>query len=347
MEIGLSDDQRLLAESARDVLAEHSPASLTRSSYDDPEAWRPLWQTIVELGWTGVVASEADPDEVKNLVALVEASGAATVCAPFLSTVGLAAGALRAARPAAGALLDEIADGLTATLLTSPSASRLPGPCLSLDNGRVTGRVRQVRDIARADLAVGLAEDSIGTIQLVAFRLADANVSALEAVDPSQPVGSVMIGVAPELAVPVDVDDIIAVPLTASAAELVGVAGAALAMSVAYAKTREQFGQPIGGFQAIKHRLADVFVGLERARSLTYAAAAAASGGEGSMIRSAYLAKAAANDAALAAIRACVSVHGAIAQTWEHDAHLLVRRTWQSAALLGETEALYRAAAQG
>jgi hypothetical protein len=207
--------------------------------------------------------------------------------------------------------------------------------------------VHQVRDIARADLAVGLAEDSIGAIQVVAFRLADAKVSALEAVDPSQPIGSVMIGVAPELAVPVDLDEVIAVPLIAAAAELVGVAAAALALSVAYAKTREQFGQPIGGFQAIKHRLADVFVGLERARSLTYAAAAAASGRQGSMIRSAYLAKAAANDAALAAIRACVSVHGAIAQTWEHDAHLLVRRAWQSAALLGETDALYRAAAQG
>ncbi|MBV9870187.1 MAG: hypothetical protein JO214_06165, partial [Frankiaceae bacterium] len=74
MEIGPSDDQRLLAESARDVLSEQSPPSLTRTSYDDPEAWRPLWQTIVDVGWTGVIASAADPDEIKNLVAIVEAA---------------------------------------------------------------------------------------------------------------------------------------------------------------------------------------------------------------------------------------------------------------------------------
>ncbi|MBV9869032.1 MAG: hypothetical protein JO214_00150, partial [Frankiaceae bacterium] len=274
------------------------------------------------------------------------AAGAATVSAPFLSTVGLAAGALRTVRTEAADLLDAIAAGTTATLLAHRSGSRLPGACLSYDNGRLSGRVHQIRDVTRVDIAVALAEDSIGGTQLVSFRLSDQDLTAHESVDPSQPVGSSNVSVAPEIVVPVDAADVLAVPVIAAAAELVGVADAALSMSVGYAKTREQFGQPIGGFQAIKHRLADVFVAVERARSLTYAAAAAASSGEGSVIRAAYLAKAAANDAALAAARACVSVHGAIAQTWEHDAHLLVRRAWQSAALLGETEALYRAAAQ-
>jgi alkylation response protein AidB-like acyl-CoA dehydrogenase len=142
------------------------------------------------------------------------------------------------------------------------------------------------------------------------------------------------------LQVPVAREHALAVPLVAAAAELVGVADRALAMSVDYAKTREQFGQPIGGFQAVKHRLADCYVSVERARSLTYLAAS----DDGDSWRTAMLAKAAANQAAETATRSAVAVHGAIAQTWEHDAHLLLRRAWLGSALLGDSRSLYIAA---
>jgi hypothetical protein len=246
-----------------------------------------------------------------------------------------------------GGLLDEIAEGGRATFLAVAPEQRLPGTCLALDNNRVNGRIAQARDLTRAEFVVALAEDSIGQANVVVFRAEDRlAITPLDAVDPSHPVASASITATPEVVAQVDVERAIVVPLIAAAAELVGVGDRAVTMAVDHAKTREQFGQPIGGFQAVKHRIADAYVAVERARSLTYAAAATASAGDSTACRTAMLAKAAAGDAATEAARACVATHGAIAQTWEHDAHLLVRRAWQSAALLGESEALYQAAAQ-
>jgi alkylation response protein AidB-like acyl-CoA dehydrogenase len=347
--IGPSDDQRRLAESASAALAAHSPLALTRAAYDDPIAADGLWSTIVDLGWTGVIsAGDADSDEVLNCVVLLEAAGHAVVAAPLLSTLGLAAGALRSCRAEAAGLLDEIAGGATAALLVSVDGSRLPAPSLTLSRGRLSGRVDQARDIGRAAVIVALAAAEDGTTYLTAFRSGSGiEITELDGVDPSQPVASVTVDVSPELCVQAEAVSVLAVPLVAAAAELVGVADRAVAMSVAHAKTRHQFGQPIGGFQAVKHRLADAYVGVERARSLTYAAASHCAGDDSRAAwRAALLAKAAANDAATNATRAAVAVHGAIAQTWEHDAHLLIRRAWQSSALMGESAALYAAAAR-
>jgi alkylation response protein AidB-like acyl-CoA dehydrogenase len=163
--------------------------------------------------------------------------------------------------------------------------------------------------------------------------------AAAESIDPSQPVGSVQPTGEPMLTL-ADPAPLPSGVLVLAAAELVGVADRAVAMGVEHAKTRRQFGQPIGAFQAVKHRLADAYVAVERARSLTYLAAA-----QGRR-RDALLAKAAANEAASIATKANVAVHGAIAQTWEHDAHLLVRRSWLGGALLGETASLYADAAR-
>ena len=143
-----------------------------------------------------------------------------------------------------------------------------------------------------------------------------------------------------------DVESALATPLVAAAADLVGVAGAALARSVEHAKSRQQFGKPIGAFQGIKHALADNYVALERARSLTYAAAArlddpATSPPAG--WTAAALAKAAAAEAAVGCARTAVQVHGALAQTWEHDMHLYLRHAWQGASTLGDSRALYHA----
>ncbi|MCV7092942.1 acyl-CoA dehydrogenase family protein, partial [Mycobacterium interjectum] len=111
---------------------------------------------------------------------------------------------------------------------------------------------------------------------------------------------------------------------------------------VEHAKARRQFGAPIGAFQGIKHALADNHVAVERARSLTYAAAARlADPDEGDAWTAAALAKAAAGDAAVTCARTAVQVHGALGQTWEHDIHLYVRHAWQGAALLGDSRALY------
>jgi alkylation response protein AidB-like acyl-CoA dehydrogenase len=162
-------------------------------------------------------------------------------------------------------------------------------------------------------------------------------ILAGESTDPAQPVADVEVDAEPVVIAAVDIESALTAPLVAAAADLVGVASAALHRSVEHAKSRRQFGTPIGAFQGIKHALADNYVSLERARSLTYAAAADPEADW----TAAALAKAAAGDAAAGCARTAVQVHGALAQTWEHDMHLYIRHAWQAAAMLGDSRALY------
>lgn len=122
----------------------------------------------------------------------------------------------------------------------------------------------------------------------------------------------------------------------AHGALLLGLADRMLAMTVAYAGERHQFGRPVGSFQAIKHRLADVAVRLEHARPAVHRAAWSLHEGEPTVARDASMAKAMAADVALDAARAALQVHGAIGYTWEHDLHLWMKRAWALAPAWGD-----------
>ena len=217
---------------------------------------------------------------------------------------------------------------------------------MTLEHGRVQGRAVAVPGLPRAELIVTLAASADGPVAAV-VRVGDGvTVQDAECTDPAQPVADVEIDAEPVAIAPVDLDSALATPLVAAAADLVGVAGAALARSVEYAKARQQFGKPIGAFQGIKHALADNYVALERARGLTYAAAARlddAATSSAAGWNAAALAKAAAGEAAVGCARTAVQVHGALAQTWEHDMHLYLRHAWQGASTLGDSRALYHA----
>jgi alkylation response protein AidB-like acyl-CoA dehydrogenase len=242
------------------------------------------------------------------------------------------------------AVLTEIAGGVVATLAVHAKGSRLGGAPMTLRHGRVRGRAVAVPNVSRAELIVTLAKSLDGYVA-VAVRGGDGvTILAGESTDPAQPVADVEIDTEPLASAPVDLESALTAPLVAAAADLVGVASAALHRSVEHAKSRRQFGAPIGAFQGIKHALADNYVGVERARSLTYAAAARLADpntAPADAWTAAALAKAAAGDAAASCARTAVQVHGALAQTWEHDMHLYVRHAWQGAALLGDSRALY------
>jgi len=122
----------------------------------------------------------------------------------------------------------------------------------------------------------------------------------------------------------------------ALAAEQVGGAERCLDMSVDYAKTRVQFGRPIGSFQAIKHKLADMFVLVESARSASYYAAWAAAHSEEELPAAAALAKAYCSEAYFKVAAECIQIHGGVGFTWEHDAHLFFKRAQSSDVLLGD-----------
>jgi len=121
----------------------------------------------------------------------------------------------------------------------------------------------------------------------------------------------------------------------ADAAELIGVARQLLDVTVEYAGQREQFDQPIGGFQAVKHHLADALLGIEFAAPAVYRAAWSLDQGTTTASRDASMAKAMAGDAAEATARAALQVHGAIGFTFEHDLHLWMKRAWALAAAHG------------
>ena len=120
------------------------------------------------------------------------------------------------------------------------------------------------------------------------------------------------------------------------AADTMGAARWLLDATVSYVKTREQFGVPIGSFQAVQHRCADMLVGYERAWSATYYAAMCAAEDDPELPRAAAVAKAAAADASIAIARGAIQLHGGIGYTWEHDLHLYMRRVYANEPLLGD-----------
>ncbi|HSS26071.1 MAG TPA: acyl-CoA dehydrogenase, partial [Mycobacterium sp.] len=281
-----------------------------------------------------------------ELAVVLEECGAAIAPIPLLSSAGLAAGALRACRPALDAVLTDIAGGVVATLAVHSPGRRLPGAAMTLERGWLRGRAVAVPNLSRAELIITLARSDDGIVAAVVRCGDGVRILSGECTDPAQPVANVDIDAEPLATARVDIDAALTAPLIAAAADLVGMASAALHRSVEHAKTRRQFGTPIGAFQGIKHALADNYVSLERARSLTYAAAVRL-GDPGTAPADAWtaaaLAKAAAGDAAANCARTAVQVHGALAQTWEHDIHLYVRHAWQGAAMLGDSRALYHA----
>ncbi|GFG75236.1 acyl-CoA dehydrogenase family protein [Mycobacterium botniense] len=345
MDVGLNSGQLALRETVHGVLCTECPPDVARQALTDPERWRTLWKTVVDLGWTEL-AAPADDYGTLDLAVVLEECGAAIAPIPLLSSVGLAAGVLRAAGVGVDALLRDLTRGVVATLAAHPPGCRLPGIAMTLQHGRVRGRAVAVPGVTRAELIVTLATSADGPVATVVRSGDGVVVQPGESIDPAQPVADIEVDAEPVIGVPVDLDSALAASLVAAAADLVGVAGAVLSRSVEHAKSRQQFGKPIGAFQGVKHALADNYVCLERARSLTYAAAArlddpATTPTDAWMV--AAMAKAAASDAAVGCARTAVQVHGAIAQTWEHDMHLYLRHAWQGAALLGDSRALYYA----
>jgi alkylation response protein AidB-like acyl-CoA dehydrogenase len=344
MDVGLNSGQLALRDSVRDVLHAECPSGVARQALTDPERWRTVWKTVVDLGWTELAAG-GDYGRL-DLAVVLEECGAAIAPIPLLSSVGLAAGVLRAAGPGVDDVLAAVGGGVVAALAVHPPGCRLPGVPMTLQQGRLRGRAVAVPGFSRAELIVTLATSTDGPVAAVARASDGVAVQVTECTDPAQPVADVEIDTTPIATARVDVESALATPLVASAADLVGVADAALARSVEHAKSRQQFGKPIGAFQGIKHALADNYVAVERARSLTYAAAVGLDDPATTPVAgwtAAALAKAAAGEAAVSCSRTALQVHGAIGQTWEHHIHLYLRHAWQGAATLGDSRALYHA----
>ena len=320
----------------------------------DPKSWTRLGS---ELGVLGLSVSEADGGVGGTLVdqaVAVEELGAALACGPVFGTVFLAIPALVAAP--AGTVRDELLAVLvegrrTAALAFDDQAGGFDPAAVAVtaagsgDAWTLTGTVERVVDAGAADDLLVAATNADG-VALYAVDAAGPGVArtTLLVIDPTRPQADVSLADAPArlVAGPDEAERVITHALQVGSAllavEQVGAAQHLLDVAVQYAQERLQFGSQIGSFQAVKHRLADMLVDLEHARSTAYHAVWALTDGSDDPALAASIAQATCSAAFSRIATDTIQTLGGIGFTWEHQAHLYFKRATTDAALLGSAE---------
>ena len=354
-EFRFSDEQRALRTAVRKFSAENFDEATVRRLMEseprfDPSVWRRLG---TELGVLGMSVPEADGGVGGSLVdqaVAVEEFGAVLACGPMFGTIYLAIPALVAcpAGPTRDDLLAALVEGeRTAAFAVADRAGAFEPSAVTVTAGGdvLTGTVQRVVDADSADELLVAATGSCGVgLYAVAAEGPGVRRTPLVTMDLTRPQATVTLdgAAARLLAGPDEAERVITHALQVGAAllavEQVGAAQHLLDLSVDYAKSRLQFGRQIGSFQAIKHKLADMLVDLEHARSAAYHAVWALSDGSDDPALAASIAQAL-SSAALQRIAAdTIQVHGGIGFTWEHQAQLYFKRAATDAALLGSAE---------
>lgn len=307
MDFDLTEDQQEIKRVARDLLGARSTMARVREAaearrYDDA-----LWREVVELGWPGIAVAEEHGGQglgAVELSVLLEELGYACAATPFLSTAVVAA------------------------VLQSAGTDRQRERWLP---GLVSGEVRagvgphdMVLDGSDAEIVV-LIDGGTATL------LESFDVEPFDTIDPTRRFARVSgegEGLAPDAASRVAV---------ALAAEVVGICQRSLEMTLDYVKERKQFGVPVGSFQAVSHRCAEMLLHTESARSAAYFGAWAADADPSRLAEGAALAAAAAATAGREVTASAIQNHGGIGFTWEADVHWLHKRAELDRALLGSS----------
>ncbi len=319
MDFGLTEDQRVIQRTARELLAERAKPERVREHAEAGTMDAELWRELCELGWPGIAVPEENGGQGLGrieLSILCEELGRALAPVPFLPTV------------LAATLIEQ--DG------TAEQRERwLPG----LASGETIGALATALD-GTAELAIGGADAGVfvlveedGSGRLVAAE--DAEVTPVPSIDPTRSAARVSAGDAGEALGDGGACAGIGRALVAISSELVGVCDRTLEMTVAYVKDRKQFGVPVGSYQAVSHRCAQMLLETEKARSTTAFAAWAADSEPSQLAEAAAMAKAAASDAGREVTASAIQAHGGIGFTWEADVHWLYKRAQIDAHLLG------------
>ena len=358
-EFTFSDEQQQLRGAVRKFSAENFDEPTVRRLMEsavtyDPAVWNRLGS---ELGVLGMSVPEADGGVGGSLVdqaVAVEEFGAALGCGPLFGTVYLAIPALVACAvsSARDALLASLVEGdRTAAFAVNDSAGVFDPKRIGVtatpggDGFTLTGTVDRVVDATSADvlLVAAKASDGVG-LYAVGTKGEGVQRTGLVTMDLTRPQAGVVFSGAPAqlLAGPADADRVITHALQVGSAllavEQVGAAQHLLDLSVDYAKSRLQFGRQIGSFQAVKHKLADMLVDLEHARSTAYHAVWALTDGSDDPALAVSIAQATCSAAFSRIAADAIQVHGGIGFTWEHQAHLYFKRAATDAVLLGSAE---------
>ncbi|WP_332818181.1 acyl-CoA dehydrogenase family protein [Sphingopyxis sp.] len=339
MHFAFTDEQGMIAETAKAFFAENATSERTRAAMADTGVDRALWQAFTgELGLAGVAIPEAMGGVglgMVELAILAEEAGRHTAALPFLASLGLAAPAILAggSEEQKARLLPKLASGELVASFAVASADGAPGATLGDDT--LTGAALHVPHGAAADLFVVVATNGVAIVERGAPGL---GITPLTSMDQTRPYARLDFGgvAAEALADPrAAANAAFATGWLAIAADALGGAQACLDRTVAYAQERVQFGRAIGSFQAVKHRLADMMVAIEQARSAVYWAACAIDEGSDEAEFAVHAAKAFACDTYSHCAGEMIQLHGGIGFTWEHDAHLYFKRARSNASLLG------------
>ena len=334
MEFALSDEQQMIAETARAFFAENATSERTRKAMAldgvDPDLWQGFCR---DLGLSGIGISEAAGGAGLGLVELAlvaESAGANVAALPLLGSLVLAAQAI-----AAGGSADQQAAHLPGLLSGEVIAAYVHDHELGADGDVLTGESRFVFHGASAALLVVSSNTGAWIVRADAPGV---TITAQTTMDQTRPLACVTLDGA--------VGDPLADPAAAIArahvagyvalaAEALGGAQATLDRTVAYAKERVQFGRQIGSFQAYKHRLADMMIEIEQVRSAVWWAACAVDEGSDDADLAAHAAKSFCADTFHMCAGNMIQLHGGIGFTWEHDAHLYFKRARAILSALG------------
>jgi alkylation response protein AidB-like acyl-CoA dehydrogenase len=356
--MAFTDEQEELRRTMRRFCEDRSPSTEVRRLMATTEGYSPqVWdQMATQLGLQALTIPEQYGGAGLSYVELaivLEEMGRALLCGPYFATVGMAANALLCSgdEEACATYLPSIATGETiATLALAEDSGRWDEDSIRLtaeasESGWVlNGHKSFVVDGSIANLILAAARSSAG----VSLFAVEGDASGLKrapllTLDQTRKLARLEFERTPARLIGVDGQagpglsrtlDLAAIAL---AAEEVGGAQRCLDMSVEYSKIRYQFGRPIGSFQAIKHRCADMLLQVESARSAAqYAAFTAAEDSDATPV-AASLAKATCSDAYFYAAAENIQIHGGIGFTWDHDAHLYFKRAKSSQLFLGNT----------
>jgi alkylation response protein AidB-like acyl-CoA dehydrogenase len=365
MDIGFTEEQELLRDTARRFLEGECDTQFVRKRMAEPAAVTDeFWQKLAEQGWLGIIYPEEEGGSglgLVDLAVLMEEMGRAVMPGPFLSTVLLGGAAIcEAGTPTLRQQwLPAIAAG------KAKAALAWTEPNLRWDAAGITLRAREVGGgftLSGTKLFVGDAH--LAEIFVIAARTQDGSamedgvslflvpqetpgltVTVLPTIDETRklcevrldnvslPAGALLgekhAGWAP-------LSRVVARATVALAAEMCGGAQQVLDMTVAYAKIRIAFGKPIGSYQGVKHQAADMLVAIENAKSLTYYAAWAVDQGLEEAPLAVSMAKAAASDMCRKVVGTGIQLHGGIGMTWEHDLQLYFKRAKASEVAFGD-----------
>ena len=361
MELEFTEDQEELRDGVRTMLAGECPMTFVRQVVEEGISAEPLWKQMVELGWPALTVPEADGGlglGAVELAVVVEELGRAVAPGPFLPTTtqfvplvrelgsaeqrarflggvaeGTITGTLALVEPGRGIGLA----GLSTTATETGDGVVLEGTKSYVLEGQAVDELAVVARLASSE-----ADDAVA---VCVVPVADVTIEPLTAFDATRGLAQVALD-----RVVVPADRVLGTPGSVTAlgveralheaamgvaVESVGTCQVMFDITLDYAKQREQFGVPIGSFQAIKHKFADLLVALERARASAYFAALTIAEDDDRRGIASAAAKVAAADCERVMSKEGIQLHGGIGYTWEHDMHLYVRRAKSDSLLIG------------